>query len=299
MKKMKKNKEMNTIKRTGGERIVYTIVFALFLVYAVSLILPLLWMLMNSFKEGTEYALDVVGANTIRLPSQILFFNYTDVFPKIIYNGVDFLGMLFNSLIYIVIGNGASLFFTVCVDYVISKYDFKGKNFIYAVAIFAMMLPIIGSSAASVKLRADLGLYDNLLALIVTAGAGAFGFNFLMLYGFFKNVSRGYMEAAFIDGASHFKVFFRVMLPQATPMLGTLFILSAIGSWNDYTTPMLYFPNYPNLAMGLYLVSNELTRGDMPTYFAALVITTIPILILFCCFSDTIMKNYSVGGLKG
>ena len=120
-----------------------------------------------------------------------------------------------------------------------------------------------------------------------------------MLYAFFKSVPWSYAEAVFIDGGNHFTVFFRIMLPLAMPMVTTLFILSAIAGWNDYTTPMLYFPSFPNVAMGLYMVSQTLTRGDMSTYYAALVITTVPVVALFAGFSDKIMKNYSIGGLKG
>ena len=101
------------------------------------------------------------------------------------------------------------------------------------------------------------------------------------------------------DGGNHFIVFYRIMLPLAMPMVTTLFILSAIAGWNDYTTPMLYFPSFPNVAMGLYMVSQTLTRGDMSTYYAALVITTVPVVAPFAGFSDKIMKNYSIGGLKG
>ena len=207
--------------------------------------------------------------------------------------------MLGDSIYFIVVGSGLELFFTTAVSYVISKYKFKGRNFIYSVAIFAMTMPIIGNMASGIKLRAAFGIYDNLLAVFFTAGAGAFGFNFLMLYAFFKSVPWSYAEAVFIDGGNHFTVFFRIMLPLAMPMVTTLFILSAIAGWNDYTTPMLYFPSFPNVAMGLYMVSQTLTRGDMSTYYAALVITTVPVVALFAGFSDKIMKNYSIGGLKG
>ena len=286
-------------RRTGGELVIFIIVFIIFTVYAISLILPLLWMLMNSFKDGTEYAIDVVMADTLRLPTKWKFSNYVEVFSRIVYNDVTFFGMMLNSLYYIFIGEGLRLFFVAVTGYILSKYTFKGRNAIYAIAIFAMTLPIIGNTAAGVSLRASLGIYNNLLAVFFTAGSGAWGFEFLLMYAFFKSVPWDYAEAAFIDGANHYEVFFRIMLPMGMPMLSTLFILAAIGSWNDYTSPMLYFPSFPNLAMGLYQVSGELTRGDMSVYYAALVITTLPVLIVFTLFSDKIMKNYSVGGLKG
>lgn len=286
-------------RRSGGERAVFIVAFIILAVYSVSLLLPLLWMLMNSFKDGTEYAMDVVAATTLRFPDVWKFSNYANVFAEITYNNVNFFGMLGDSIYFIVVGSGLELFFTTAVSYVISKYKFKGRNFIYSVAIFAMTMPIIGNMASGIKLRAAFGIYDNLLAVFFTAGAGAFGFNFLMLYAFFKSVPWSYAEAVFIDGGNHFTVFFRIMLPLAMPMVTTLFILSAIAGWNDYTTPMLYFPSFPNVAMGLYMVSQTLTRGDMSTYYAALVITTVPVVALFAGFSDKIMKNYSIGGLKG
>ena len=299
VRRRKKGEGAFLARRSGGERAVFIVAFIILAVYSVSLLLPLLWMLMNSFKDGTEYAMDVVAATTLRFPEAWKFSNYANVFAEITYNNVNFFGMLGDSIYFIVVGSGLELFFTTAVSYVISKYKFKGRNFIYSVAIFAMTMPIIGNMASGIKLRAAFGIYDNLLAVFFTAGAGAFGFNFLMLYAFFKSVPWSYAEAVFIDGGNHFTVFFRIMLPLAMPMVTTLFILSAIAGWNDYTTPMLYFPNFPNVAMGLYMVSQTLTRGDMSTYYAALVITTVPVVALFAGFSDKIMKNYSIGGVKG
>lgn len=299
VRRRKKGEGTFLARRSGGERAVFIVAFIILAVYSVSLLLPLLWMLMNSFKDGTEYAMDVVAATTLRFPEAWKFSNYANVFAEITYNNVNFFGMLGDSIYFIVVGSGLELFFTTAVSYVISKYKFKGRNFIYSVAIFAMTMPIIGNMASGIKLRAAFGIYDNLLAVFFTAGAGAFGFNFLMLYAFFKSVPWSYAEAVFIDGGNHFTVFFRIMLPLAMPMVTTLFILSAIAGWNDYTTPMLYFPSFPNVAMGLYMVSQTLTRGDMSTYYAALVITTVPVVALFAGFSDKIMKNYSIGGLKG
>ena len=239
-------------RRTGGELVIFIIVFIIFTVYAISLIMPLLWMLMNSFKDGTEYAIDVVMADTLRLPTKWKFSNYVEVFSRIVYNDVTFFGMMLNSLYYIFIGQGLRLFFVAAMGYILSKYAFKGRNAIYAIAIFAMTLPIIGNTAAGVSLRASLGIYNNLLAVFFTAGSGAWGFEFLLMYAFFKSVPWDYAEAAFIDGANHYEVFFRIMLPMGMPMLSTLFILAAIGSWNDYTSGVrgAYARGYERLLRG-------------------------------------------------
>lgn len=80
------------------------------------------------------------------------------------------------------------------------------------------------------------------------------------MYGFFKNVSWTYAEAAFVDGGGHFTVFFRIMLPLAIGPIVTLFVVSAIGHWNDYMTMILYIPSYPTLASGAIRVSGEAIR---------------------------------------
>ena len=85
-------------RRSGGEFVVFLIVFLIFVLYSASLILPFLWMIMNSFKDGTEYAIDVVNANTLRLPTKWLFSNYTEVFSHIKYNDITFFGMMLNKV---------------------------------------------------------------------------------------------------------------------------------------------------------------------------------------------------------
>lgn len=207
--------------------------------------------------------------------------------------------MFFNSIWHTACVAGGGVFTCSCTAYILSKYKFKASGVIYTVIIFTMTIPVIGTTGATFKLAMDLGVYNTPLFILLTCLVG-YGMNFLVLYGFFNNVSWSYAEAAFIDGATHFTVFIRIMLPQALPIMTTLMITSAIGAWNDYNTMLLYMPSYPTIASGLFNVSRVLPRsGNTPAYYAALVISILPILILFLAFSDSIMKNFSVGGLKG
>ena len=285
-------------KRTGGQRAVFIVVFVLFTIYAISLILPFLWMIMNSFKAHTEFVMDQANGTTVNFPDVWNFINYVNAFKQINYRGVTFPVMFLNSCYYVFVGGGVSVFFQAVTGYVISKYKFKARGVIYAIAIFCMTLPIVGNMAADMKVRAQLGLLDNLAAVVFTS-MSSFGFNFLMMHAFYKTVSWDYAEAVFIDGGGHFTVFFKIMLPMAMPLMTTLFILGAIGTWNDYMGPMLYYPSYPGVATGLQLAAYEMLRKTKTVYYAALVVTTLPVLILFAVFSDKIMKNYTVGGLKG
>ena len=209
--------------------------------------------------------------------------------------------MFFNSMWYCFIGVSAGVLMSTFTGYVIAKYEFKGRNVIYAIAIFCMTIPIIGTTSSMLKLvNSDyLPIYNTPFYVLLTS-LGGFGFNFMVMHAFFKNVSWNYVEAVLIDGGGHYTAFFKVMLPQAHSSIVTLVILALIGSWNDYSTPMMFLPDYPTVASGIYTITKSNQRSDnMPKLFAGLVLSFIPALILFSIVSDRIMKNFSIGGLKG
>lgn len=299
--KRRKNDDSSPLlyKRSGIEKVVFGIVFVIFLIYAISLIFPLIYLAINSFQNKIDYQLNATFGEAFKLPTKLEFENYVFAFTELEYGGTDIFGMFFNSIWYTICVAGGGIASSACSAYILSKYRFKGADAIYFVIIFTMTVPVVGTTGATFKLANDLGIYNTPLFVLATCLVG-YGMNFLVLYGFFKNISWSYAEAAFIDGASHFKVFVGIMLPQALPIMGTLAIVAAIGAWNDYNTMLLYMPDFPTIASGLFNVSRVLPRsGNTPAYYAALVISIVPVLTLFLCFSDTIMKNFSVGGLKG
>lgn len=285
-------------KRSAFEKVLYSFVFVIFLIYALSLMYPFLWLLQSALKEGIEYELDRMTQRAFSFPDNWLFGNFILAFSKMNYRNTSFIGMLFNSIWFTLTRGGVNVFVSSITGYCLSKFRFKGREIIYALAIFSMTIPIIGNLGASFKLISELNLYDTPIFAPIS-GLGGFGFNFLIMYGFFSNVSWNYAEAVFVDGGGQFTSFFRIMLPQARAPMLTLMVLASIGNWNDYLTPILYLPNYPTVASGLYYIESDLTRGFMPIYFSALIIAIIPVVILFTILSDTIMNNFTMGGLKG
>ena len=292
-------------RRSAGERVVYTIIFVLFALYALSILYPLFFLFTNSFQSRLGYLDNMTpGGNPFALPEVWHFENYLKAlsemkYPTVSGQQIGLPMMFFNSIWFVGICVFEGLFFCSCCAYVVSRYHFKGRNFIYGLAIFTMTIPIMGTMGSSFKIISELGLYDTPLYLIVTC-TGGFGFNFLILYGFFKSISWSYAESVFIDGGGHFTVFFRIMLPQARTPILTLAIMACIGTWNDYTTPLLYLPSFPTVASGLYQLDLSLSRdGNFPIQFAGLVLSILPVIIVFAIFSDTIMKNFTIGGLKG
>jgi ABC-type glycerol-3-phosphate transport system permease component len=161
-----------------------------------------------------------------------------------------------------------------------------------------MVLPIVGNLPATYKMYNDLNITNSPLLLVVNAGG--LGGNFMILYATFQGVSNSYMEAAKIDGAGHYSIFFQVMLPQAMPTMFAIFLLGFIGSWNDYMGPLLYLEDYPTLATGLMVFEKDMIYNiNMPVFYAGTVILVLPTIVLFAIFSDKMMTSVSIGGLKG
>lgn len=291
-------------QRNPVEKVVFFILFLVLSLYALSLVYPFVWLIINSVKHFVYYNIDISSGNAFALPNQASFhpLNYIEAFTLIeapVSGGkVSYLRMFFNSIWYTVSADMISIFSVCCVAYVVSRFKFPGNSFLYALGIFVMTLPIVGNSGSAFKMINDFGLYNSPLFLITSIGC--FGSYFLILYGYFKNISYSYSESAYLDGANELTVFLRIMLPQARPVMVTLFIMSFIGSWNDYMTILLYLPSYPTIASGMYLVKNTLLRtGKSPIYYAGIVVSVIPVMIIFIAFSDLIMQNMSLGGLKG
>lgn len=287
-------------KRTKTAQAVFIIAFVIFCLYAFTLIFPFLWMFMSSLKDSALYEIDITTGNPFRWPDMFVWSNYSAVFNRLEANGTNYFGMFFNSIWYSVISSALAVVMPAIVGYCLSKFHFRGRNVLYGLAIFSMTIPLMGNMGAAYKLYGQLGLFDNPLYAVVTNLGGLGGMNFMIFYGFFKNISWSYVEAVYIDGGNDYTAFFRIMLPQAVPMMLTLFIMSFIGTWNDYMTIILYLPSYPTIASGMYIVSGTLQRtGQTPVYFAGLIVSMIPVLVLFFIFSDKMLTSVSFGGIKG
>ena len=181
--------------------------------------------------------------------------------------------------------------------YCVAKYNFPGKKIILGAAIFTMVVPIVGTLPAQVKMMDFLRINNSLIGVLFLY-SGCFGFNFIMLHSSFETISWSYAEAAQIDGANRFQILFRVMLPLAKGPIIAVSILQAIIIWNDYSTPFLFMGNLKTLAVGLQELQSA-ANGNYPLQFAGVMVAVIPIAILFACFQKTIIKNTVAGGLKG
>ena len=284
------NNFISTLKKTNVSRV---IIFFIMVFYSVTMVAAILWAVFASLKEHSELLLHNVNG----LPQSWKFQNYIDAFDSLGKPKTDLFGMFASSLWYSV--GGAILGCMACAitAYVFSKFEFPGKKLLYGIFMVAMLLPMYGNLAAKYKLTADLGLQNSPLFIIV--GAAGYGNVMLIFLASFDTLSWEYAEAAEIDGANDYYIFFRIMLPLIKPAFVALFLTSVIGSWNDYMTPLIYLKEMPTIAAGLYIFKQNMMFGELPVYYAGVVMSFIPTLVLFIIFRKTIMENVAAGGLKG
>lgn len=280
-------------RRSVAEKSVFIAVFILFAIYTVTIILFFGWAFLSSFKTNREFF-----ADSIKFPAVWRIENYVTAFRLLNYNNTNFLGMIFNSLWLTVGGTVISIFMHCVTGYIFAKYNFKGKYALLSIVIFTMIIPIVGNLPAMYRLIYTLGINDSPLFLVVHfGGAGA---NLLIMMAFFKGISWSFAESAFIDGATHYQTFFKIMLPMAKGPSIALGVVALISGWNDYMTPILYLDKMPTLATGLYYYRQELQwASNEPVYFAGVIMSMIPVLVLFTAFSNKIMGSVVLGGLKG
>ncbi len=280
-------------------KICFWLFWTIMIVYVVSLLILPIFMILTSFKaDNMECVFNPFG-----LPKQLKFENYTKIF-EVLQEKLKFSvgGMFAVSLSTAIFKPLLGVLFTTLFAYVEAKYNFVGRKFFFNLGIVLMIIPIVGNMASSMQVQKALGVYNNLFLNIITSCGGCFyGTNFLLMYAAFKALPWDYAESVFIDGGGHYTVLFKIYLPMALPSAVVLFVLGFMGAWNDYSTFMIWLPDYPNIAYGMYLFNlraNQL-RVSLPQIMAGFTTVMIPTVLLYMGTQGIIRSKFMVGGLKG
>ena len=258
-------------------------------------ILPLYifyWGITAGFKTHTEITL-----YPFLLPEKFQFKNYIEVFSRLEVAGYDFWGMLGNSLYFSLGGSFIMCMTSSMLAYCTSKYRFPGSKLFMPVLLFTMMLPIYGSGGSRYKLLLNLGFVNSYLQILLSfSGMNVYFIYFTATY---SNLSWSYAEAAQLDGAGDFQIYFRVMFPQVLNLFGALFLITWVGDWNNYSSALIYLTKLPTLAGGIYMFELDMVQhARRDILYAAYMITAIPPLVLFVFFNKVLTSNISIGGIK-
>ena len=212
---------------------------------------------------------------------------------------MPFWTILFNSLWVSVAGTaGAVLFCSMCA-YGFFAYEFRGKNVIFGIMIASMMVPpVLGLIPFFLTVR-FLGLLDTHLAIWLPGIANAFGI-FLVRQYMVQSISRDLLDAAKVDGASDFRIFWSVVLPLIKPALATLGIVMFIGLWNNFLTPLIVLSSPDKYVLTLALRSvQSIANSPWGAIMLGTFLSMLPLLIAFLFFSRQMMAGLTAGAVKG
>lgn len=262
---------------------------ALFLV--LLMFLPFAWMLGTSFKPIEE---------TIRFPptfipeNPVWFENYAKVFQTI-----PFFGYVANSLTVSLTNTFAALFTSALAGYIFAKFIFKGRDGLFFLIVSTMMVPFQVVLVPVFLIIRALHLYDSLWALIVPGLVSAWGI-FLMRQSM-KSLPSELLDAARIDGSSEMGIFLRIVLPLSMPTLSALGIFVFMHNWNDFLWPLIVISKVTSrtLPLGLATFSQGFGISRWNLVMAGVVLSILPILVVFVVLQRNFIEGITLGGVKG
>jgi multiple sugar transport system permease protein len=274
-------------------------VYAVLTILCIPFLLPLVWMVSTSLKTDKQiYARSgqSVSALSLRnlIPNPVRWQNYPDAMKQ-----VPFLTYLRNTLFLCIMTVIGAVFSSAIVAYGFARLRFSGRDALFFVMIATMALPAQVTMIPTFALFRWLGWYGGFLPLIVPAFCGNAFYIFLMRQ-FFTTIPEELAEAARIDGASEWRIFWRVMLPLAKPALATCALFQFLGTWNDFFGPLLYLndPSHYTLAYGLQQFLSSY-GGEWAQLMAGACFFAIPVIILFFFAQRTFIQGIATTGTKG
>ena len=264
--------------------------YLMLLVIVLFTVLPFLWMLSSSFK-GSE----AIRTIPIRwIPEHPTIEGYQRVFNM---QGFSFARSSLNSLLLAIACTIVAVGSAAMAAFVFAKLPFKGSNKLFGLYLATMMIPGTVTMVPNYIILRMLGLLDTYTGLILPSLANAFGV-FLMRQSM-MSVNDAYMESAYLDGASLYRIFFQIMLPMVMPTLATMVLLSFMGSWNSYLWPLIVLTSTDKQTLQVVLGNmNGMYKNNEHVLMAGAVLTILPILVVYLISQRYVDQGISLGGLK-
>lgn len=260
-------------------------------IWAIMVIMPLLWSVMTSFKSDKA-----IFTSPWSLPDSLHFDNWSRAWSQ-----AHMSDYFLNTVLVV----GGSLFGTLLFGsmaaYVLARFDFPGNRFIYFLFIGGMSFPIMLALVPLFYVLNNIALLNTLHGLILVYIAYSLPFTVFFLTAFFRTLPSSVAEAAMIDGASHTRTFFQVMLPMARPGLISVGIFNFLGQWNQYMLPTVLNtdPDKKVLSQGLVeLAVSQGYKGDWSGLFAGLVMAMLPVLAAYIIFQRQVVAGLTAGAVK-
>lgn len=253
---------------------------------------PVVMLIISSFRPS--YELMRTGISLVFDWSTLNFQNY----QYIITQAAGYWSWYMNSLIISAITIVLSLFFSAMVGYALAVYDFRGKNLFFIFVVFILMVPFEILMLPLFQMMINFQLVDTYVGVLLPMVVAPIAVFFFRQYAI--GLPAELMDAARIDGATEYGIYFKVMLPLMIPSLGAMAILQGLGSWNNFLWPLIVLRSNDMFTLPIGLATLLTPYGNnYDVLIAGSVMTIIPIIILFIFFQRYFISGLTVGGVKG
>ncbi len=286
--------DFDRIERNARIRgnVLKAVTYTLLAVWALVVLFPFYWMLLTSVKSYGAYNAEYIPKFFTLSPT---LQNYVDAFTT-----VNLSRYFLNTLVFTLVTTVIMLVVTVLSAYAFARLDFKGKDLVFTLFLALMMIPTELVIITNFQTITNLGLRNTFTGLILPSVTSVF--YIYLLKENFESVPEELYKAAKVDGTSDLKYLFKVMIPICRPTLVTIILLKVIELWNSYVWPRLITDD-----QAYFLVSNGIQeirengfgRENIPAMMAAVVVISVPLIVLFLIFRRKIMEGVSRGGIKG
>ncbi|WP_245693666.1 carbohydrate ABC transporter permease [Sediminibacillus halophilus] len=265
-------------------------IYIVLILFAIVNAYPIIWMVINSFKSESEFAVNQFG-----FPREFVLENYQNAWE------IANFGVLFKNSIFICV---AATVITVLIgalaSYFLSRFSFKMNKFIYTFFIFGMLIPIHATLVPMFILMRNLGLLNTPITLLFPYIAFHLPITIFILTSFMKAFPKDIEESAIMDGCGIFRIFWSIVLPMSRPALATVVILNFIYNWNEFSFALVLIndPAFQTLPLGLANFAGQFTT-NYGAQMAGLTMSLIPIIAIYLMLEKEIVKGMTAGAVKG
>jgi multiple sugar transport system permease protein len=278
---------------TIGRAILYLIVVSLCLLFGF----PLFWTLMSSLKTSPE----MFAFPPPILPKTPQWGDYLQVLTL---ERIQVLRWFGNSTLIVVLATIGTLISASLVAYSFARFEYRGRDTLFFITLATLMLPAEVTLIPQFVLFFKLGWINTLYPLWVPFWFGGGGFAIFLMRQFFLSLPKDLDEAALIDGAGYFHIFWAILLPLCKPVLATLAIIIIIATWGDFLGPLIYLnsPEKFTISIGLHFFNSSPEVGGQPMQhllMAACVLSMLPVIIIFFLGQRFFVQGIVMSGIKG
>lgn len=274
------------------KRIKSTLIYIFLSIWAIAVLFPFYWMILTSIKEYSAYNSEYIPKFFTNNPT---FENYTSAFTS-----VNFAGYLVNTVIFTLLTTFIMLVVITLAAFAFARLDFKGKNLVFTAFLALMMIPnelVVITNFATIT---NWGLRNTFAGLILPSITSVF--YIYLLKENFEAVPEDLYKAAKVDGTTDMRYLLKVLIPICRPSIITIIILKVVECWNSYVWPRLITDDekYFLVSNGIQEIrENGFGRENIPAMMAAVVVISLPLIVLFLIFRKKIMAGVAQGGTKG